>query len=70
MQLVASGGVPEETLAVMRDTPAESTVLVEGVVIERPPNQKRPVRTFSHIPTHSGPQALQYVSMLLMILVK
>lgn len=33
----------------MRDVPAESTVLVEGVVIERPPNQKRPVRTSSHI---------------------
>ena len=69
VQLVVSDGVSDETLALMRDTPGESTVLIEGVVIERPPNQKRPVRTFSHISTHSGPHTPQHTSTLLMILV-
>ncbi|KAJ3534202.1 hypothetical protein NM688_g7172 [Phlebia brevispora] len=42
IQLVLSGGVSPGTLDLMRDTPAESTVLVEGIVNERPANQKRP----------------------------
>ena len=69
LQLVVSDGVTDQTQALMRDIPAESTVLVEGTVVERPPNQKRAVRTFSHIPTHSGPQPPNLRLCLLMILV-
>ncbi|GJE84606.1 aspartyl-tRNA synthetase [Phanerochaete sordida] len=42
VQLVVPATVGAETLELMRNIPVESTVLVEGLVSERPQNQKRP----------------------------
>ena len=47
-QLVADARtLGPELLAALRDVPEESTVLVEGVVRERPTSQQRNVRTIS-----------------------
>ncbi|KAI0347317.1 hypothetical protein BDW22DRAFT_1387456 [Trametopsis cervina] len=42
VQLVVQSDADPDMLALMRDVPVESTVVVEGVVHERPSNQKRP----------------------------
>lgn len=42
LQLVVPSTVGAETFELMRNIPVESTVVVEGVVSERPPKQKRP----------------------------
>lgn len=45
VQLVVPSDADPEMLALMRDIPLESTVLVEGTVHERPATQKRSVST-------------------------
>ncbi|KAI0699409.1 hypothetical protein BC835DRAFT_1405134 [Cytidiella melzeri] len=42
LQLVVQSDADSEMLALMRDIPVESTVLVQGTVHERPSHQKRP----------------------------
>lgn len=56
-----------DMLALMRDIPAESTVLVEGIVHERPTSQKRPVSLGASI-QHRHPRRILSILMPIVLI--